>query len=153
MAEVPMTANQLPEIDILLISHDHYDHLDYQTIRDIDVKVKNYCVPLGVENHLERCGVDPQKIHTFAWWEDMEIDGLAISSTPGQHYSGRLPWGITKLYGVDISCRMNITKYIIQGIPDMGSFLRKSGRVTANRNWYSQRTGSTIRNGHTSGML
>lgn len=96
MAEVPMTAEHLPEIDILLISHDHYDHLDYQTILDIDVKVKNYCVPLGVENHLERWGVNPEKIHTFAWWEDMEINGLTIFSTPGQHYSGRLPWGNNK---------------------------------------------------------
>lgn len=92
IAEVPMTAENLPEIDILLISHDHYDHLDYQTIRDIDEKVKNYCVPLGVEKHLERWGVDPGKIRTMAWWEDTEIDGLTISSTPGQHYSGRLPW-------------------------------------------------------------
>lgn len=92
MAEVPMKADNLPEIDILLISHDHYDHLDYQTIRDIDEKVKNYCVPLGVENHLIRWGVEPEKIHTMAWWDDTEIGGLTISSTPGQHYSGRLPW-------------------------------------------------------------
>ena len=92
MAEVPMTAENVPEIDILLISHDHYDHLDYQTIKEIDAKVKNYCVPLGVENHLIRWGVDPEKIHTMAWWEETEIDGLTISSTPGQHYSGRLPW-------------------------------------------------------------
>lgn len=93
MAEVPMTAENLPEIDVLLISHDHYDHLDYKTIKDIDPKVKNYCVPIGVENHLERWGVDPEKIHTMAWWEEIYIDGLTIASTPGQHYSGRLPWG------------------------------------------------------------
>lgn len=92
MAKVPMTADALPEIDLILISHDHYDHLDYQTIKDIDHKVKNYCVPLGVENHLERWGVAPEKIHTMAWWEDVDINGLRISSTPGQHYSGRLPW-------------------------------------------------------------
>lgn len=92
MARAPMNADDLPQIDLLLISHDHYDHLDYQTIRNIDHKVRNYCVPLGVENHLERWGVDPEKIHTMAWWEDVEIDGLTISSTPGQHYSGRLPW-------------------------------------------------------------
>lgn len=40
----------MPSIDVLAISHDHYDHLDYQTIKQIDKKVKEYCVPLGVEN-------------------------------------------------------------------------------------------------------
>lgn len=92
MAEVPMEAENLPEIDLLLISHDHYDHLDYQTIKDIDEKVKAYCVPLGVENHLERWGVDAEKIHTMAWWEELDVNGLKIVSTPGQHYTGRLPW-------------------------------------------------------------
>lgn len=93
MAEAPMTAENLPEIDLLLISHDHYDHLDYETIKDIAEKVKNYCVPLGVENHLERWGVEPEKIRTMAWWEDIEINGFTISSTPGQHYSGSLKSG------------------------------------------------------------
>lgn len=92
MAEVPMNATQLPEIDLLLISHDHYDHLDYQTIKQIDGKVKQYCVPLGVENHLERWGVDPDKIYTMAWWDDVKINGLQVSATPGQHYTGRIPW-------------------------------------------------------------
>ena len=49
LAEPPMTARQLPEIDLVLLSHDHFDHLDYRTIRAIDQKVKAYCVPLGVE--------------------------------------------------------------------------------------------------------
>lgn len=50
-------------------------------------------MPLGVENHLVRWGVELEKIHTMAWWEDIEIEGLTISCTLGQHYSGRLPWG------------------------------------------------------------
>lgn len=92
MAEVPMEAEALPEIDVLLISHDHYDHLDDRTIKKIDAKVKSYCVPLGVENHLIRWGVNPDKIHVMAWWDEIEINGLVIGATPGQHYSGRLPW-------------------------------------------------------------
>lgn len=92
MAEVPTDAENLPEIDLLLISHDHYDHLDYRTIKEIDGKVKAYGVPLGVENHLERWGVDPEKIYSMAWWEEIEIQGLNVAATPGQHYSGRLPW-------------------------------------------------------------
>mgnify|MGYP000405854243 FL=1 len=53
----------MPNIDVLAISHDHYDHLDYQTIKQIDEKVKEYCVPLGIEKHLLRWGVNEKKIH------------------------------------------------------------------------------------------
>lgn len=59
MAEVPMTAENVPEIDILLISHDHYDDLDYQTIKEIDEKVKNYllCAPWSEEpSYTMGCG-------------------------------------------------------------------------------------------------
>lgn len=92
MAAVPMTSEELPEIDLLLISHDHYDHMDYKTIKDIDNKVNAYCVPLGVESHLERWGVNKDKIYLMSWWDEIEINGLKVVSTPGQHFSGRLPW-------------------------------------------------------------
>lgn len=92
MAEVPMEAEDVPEIDLLLLSHDHYDHLDYETIRKIDSKVRAYGVPLGVESHLIRWGVAPEKIQSFAWWDEMELDGLKVAAAPGQHYTARLPW-------------------------------------------------------------
>lgn len=91
-SDLPITKENLPIIDVLVISHDHYDHLDYGTIKDIDDKVKSYCVPLGVEKHLIRFGVDENKIHSMAWWEEVKISGLTITSTPGRHYTGRLPW-------------------------------------------------------------
>ena len=85
----PVTVAELPPIDILLLSHDHYDHLDYDVIREIDGKVSRYIVPLGVENHLERWKVKPEKITNMAWWEEVEISGLKIACTPAQHFSGR----------------------------------------------------------------
>lgn len=85
----PVSVADLPEIDILLQSHDHYDHLDYDVIREIDKKVKKYVVPLGVENHLERWGVKSSKITNMAWWEEIDVDGLMIACTPAQHFSGR----------------------------------------------------------------
>lgn len=91
-SKLPIDIENMPNIDILTISHDHYDHLDYQTIIDIDSKVLNYCVPLGVEKHLIRWGIDENKIHSFVWWEELEIDGLKITSIPGRHNTGRLPW-------------------------------------------------------------
>ncbi|WP_296323691.1 MBL fold metallo-hydrolase [Treponema sp. UBA3813] len=85
----PVSVAQLPEIDILILSHDHYDHLDYDVICQIDPKVKQYIVPLGVENHLKRWKVKAEKITNMAWWEETEINGLTIACTPSQHFSGR----------------------------------------------------------------
>lgn len=85
----PVSVAQLPEIDILILSHDHYDHLDYDVICEIDPKVKQYIVPLGVENHLKRWNVKAEKITNMAWWEETEINGLTIACTPSQHFSGR----------------------------------------------------------------
>lgn len=79
----------LPAIDLLVLSHDHYDHLDCNVIKELDEKVKQYIVPLGVENHLERWGVKENKIQNMAWWEETTVDGLTVGCTPARHYSGR----------------------------------------------------------------
>lgn len=84
-----VTVEELPQIDVLIISHDHYDHLDYNTVLALDEKVSRYVVPLGVENHLERWGINSEKITNMAWWEEIDIDGLTIACTPSKHYSGR----------------------------------------------------------------
>ena len=88
-SEIPIEINELPNIDIVVITHDHYDHLDYNTIKEIDEKVDKYIVPLGIENHLEKWGVDGKKIINMAWWEEIKLDGLTIGCTPARHYSRR----------------------------------------------------------------
>ncbi len=88
-SDIVMETEELPNIDIVVISHDHYDHLDYKTIKEIDSKVDKYIVPLGIENHLERWGVGKDKIINLAWWEEVNINGLLIACTPAKHYSGR----------------------------------------------------------------
>ena len=85
----PIDAEHMPEIDLLLLSHDHYDHMDMETILALDDKVGQYVVPLGLENHLARWGIDGDRVQTMAWWEQLEIDGLTIGCTPAQHFSGR----------------------------------------------------------------
>lgn len=85
----PIEVADLPKIDLLVLSHDHYDHLDYNVIKEIDAKVDGYIVPLGVENHLERWGVDEKKVQNMAWWEETTVNGLTIGCTPARHYSGR----------------------------------------------------------------
>ena len=95
-SDVPVRPEDLPETDILLISHDHYDHLDYQTILLIDEKVRTYVVPLGVEARLLGWGVAPEKIRTLDWWEETEIDGITVTAVPTQHSSGRNPLEISR---------------------------------------------------------
>ncbi len=90
-SEVPVEYEDMPTIDIMLISHDHYDHLDYKTIKELDYKVKHYIVPLGVESYLEGWGVDAEKITNMAWYENITIDNIEFTATPSQHYTMRNP--------------------------------------------------------------
>ncbi len=90
-AEIPIPPGDFPELDVVFISHDHYDHLDYDLITRIDSKIKNYVVPLGVDFYLKGWGIAPEKIHSLAWWENVEIDGVVYTLTPAQHFSGRNP--------------------------------------------------------------
>lgn len=88
-SDLPIEIEELPNIDIVVITHDHYDHLDYNTIKKIDKKVGKYVVPLGVENHLEIWKISSDKIINMAWWEEININGLLIGCTPSRHYSRR----------------------------------------------------------------
>jgi len=77
-------------IDLLILSHDHYDHLDYQTIRELAPKVKHFYVPLGVGAHLEHWGVPAAKITELDWWEAHTTpEGIGLRATPARHFSGR----------------------------------------------------------------
>jgi len=86
---LPFKLEELPPIDAVLLSHDHYDHLDYGTIREIKHKVKRFLVPLGVGGHLEKWGVDPEKIQEYDWWDELHFEGLSLACTPAKHFSGR----------------------------------------------------------------
>ena len=80
----------LPEIDYLLISHDHYDHLDYKTILQLKDKVKIVICGLGVGSHFEHWGYDTQKIIEKDWNETQILtDTIKIHTTPARHFSGR----------------------------------------------------------------
>jgi len=88
-SKAPMTVTELPQLDIVVITHDHYDHLEMKTIKQLDAKTELFIVPLGVENHLMRWGIAKEKIRAMAWWEEVEVDGLTIACTPARHYSSR----------------------------------------------------------------
>jgi L-ascorbate metabolism protein UlaG (beta-lactamase superfamily) len=87
--ELPIQLEELPQIDAVLISHDHYDHLDYQSIRALKDKTERFYVPLGVGGHLERWGVASEQIVELDWWEDDTNGMLTFTATPARHFSGR----------------------------------------------------------------
>ena len=87
----PYTAEDVPEIDYLLITHDHWDHLDYSTVTALGSRTKTVVAGLGVGAHLELWGYDKEKIHETDWCAVVESgDGFAIHVLPARHYSGRL---------------------------------------------------------------
>lgn len=87
--ELPFSVEDLPQIDLVVFSHDHYDHLDYGTIKKLKDRIKKFIVPLGVGSHLERWGVELERIQECNWWDKADADGLSLVCTPARHFSGR----------------------------------------------------------------
>lgn len=83
------SSSDIPEIDILILTHDHWDHINYPTIKNIKDRVKYIVVPLGVGEHLEYWNVDMKKVYETDWWEETEIENLKIYTLPSRHFSGR----------------------------------------------------------------
>ena len=88
---VPVPLRAMPSIDLVIVSHDHYDHLDYPTIRELAKTGVPFVTSLGVGAHLEAWGVAPQRIVELDWWESHELpgSGLTVTAAPSQHFSGR----------------------------------------------------------------
>jgi len=80
---------ELPKIDVVLISHDHYDHLDMRTVQYLKDSVSKFIVPLGVPAHLRSWGVQDSQIIELDWWNSSDFFGVSFTSTPAQHFSGR----------------------------------------------------------------
>lgn len=81
--------DDMPPIDAVFITHDHYNHLDYPSIRKLKDKAGHFFVPLGVSNHLIRWGVPKEKITELNWWDETVFQGLTVALTPSKHFSGR----------------------------------------------------------------
>lgn len=88
---VPVAIDALPPLDAVVISHDHYDHLDYPSIMALARREVPFYTSLGVGAHLEAWGVPPERIVELDWWESAELPRapLRITAAPSQHFSGR----------------------------------------------------------------
>ena len=87
--ESALTLEELPPIDVILLSHDHYDHLDIGTIKYFLNHDVSFLTPLGVGAHLRYWGIEDDRITELDWWEKITIEGLTFTATPAQHFSGR----------------------------------------------------------------
>ncbi len=79
----------LPPLDAILLTHDHYDHLDYASIERLKDKCKTWLVALGVKRHLVAWGIQEDLIQEFDWWQSTTFQGIEITFTPSRHFSGR----------------------------------------------------------------
>lgn len=80
----------MPALDVVVLTHDHYDHLDYETIQQLHPTVKQFVVPLGVDAHLLHWGVPAEKITALDWWSTTSVaDSVELTATPSRHFSGR----------------------------------------------------------------
>jgi hypothetical protein len=85
----PVPLANLPPIDAVLVTHDHYDHLDMRTVQRLALGGARFFVPLGIGAHLERWGVPPAQIRELEWWQEQVFKGVRFVSPPARHYSGR----------------------------------------------------------------
>ena len=86
---VPLPLRSLTTVDVVVISHDHYDHLDMAAVRTLAAGDAVFAVPLGVGAHLERWGVRPDRVRELDWNESAEVAGLVLTATPARHSCGR----------------------------------------------------------------
>lgn len=87
--ELPISIADLPMVDAVFISHDHYDHLDLASIQQLDSKVGHYFVPLGVGLHLQEWGIATSRITELDWWQRAKLGDTEFTFTPSRHFSGR----------------------------------------------------------------
>lgn len=87
--QLPLTLEQVPELAGIIISHDHYDHLDKASIQALAERTALFIVPLGVDQHLRNWGVPAEKIVALDWWQQYQSKGVTFTATPTQHFSGR----------------------------------------------------------------
>ncbi|MBB3197147.1 L-ascorbate metabolism protein UlaG (beta-lactamase superfamily) [Roseateles terrae] len=88
----PIALEDLPELEAVILSHDHYDHLDQATVKALAPKVRHFLTPLGVGKRLIDWGVPAEKVQQLDWWQSSAVNGITFTATPAQHFSGRTPW-------------------------------------------------------------
>lgn len=85
----PISIAELPPLKGVILSHDHYDHLDHAAVLALAAKTEHFLAPLGVGDTLVKWGVPAAKVQQLDWWQSTAVDGVRLTATPAQHFSGR----------------------------------------------------------------
>ncbi|PPA71086.1 MBL fold metallo-hydrolase [Jeotgalibacillus proteolyticus] len=125
---VPAGPESFTEVDAIVISHDHYDHLDYDSIRKLKDKTPRFIVPMGVRKQLVKWGVPEEKITEHAWWEEVEFDGLTLACTPARHFSGRGLFNRNVTLWCSWVIKGNETKVFYSGDSGYGPHFKEIGK-------------------------
>lgn len=126
----PIQIEELPFIDAIIISHDHYDHLDKASVIALAPKAGQFICPLRVGNHLRRWGISSEQIIELDWWQHHNMKGIELTACPSQHYSGRTLrdkdqtlWASWSIKGVEASLYFSGDSGYFGGFKEVGSRL------------------------------
>lgn len=89
----PLPIKELPPLEAVIISHDHHDHLDERSLRELNARTKKFITPLKVGQYLVDWGIAREKIIELDWWQSTTLGEVVITCTPARHFSGRGLWG------------------------------------------------------------
>jgi L-ascorbate metabolism protein UlaG (beta-lactamase superfamily) len=123
----PITAEEIPLPDAVVISHDHYDHLDMESIRALARRGATFVVPLGIGAHLDRWGVPPGRILERDWGETATVGDLTLTALPARHYSGRLPWKQNETLWASWTAKANGKSVYFSGDTGLSAQFREIG--------------------------
>ena len=126
--EIPFSLDDITTIDAVLISHDHYDHLDYPTIKKLRSKVKMFYVPLGVGSHLLNWGIKIENIIEMNWNDERQLGEIDIFCLPARHFSGRGPLNRNSTLWSSWALKSRYGKIYFSGDSGFGSHLFSIGK-------------------------
>ena len=125
--ELSIAPNSIPFIDFVVLSHDHYDHLDFSTIKLIKDNVKTFLVPLGIGNHLKSWDVKEENINEMNWGQSYRINDIEFICLPARHFSGRGPMNRNSTLWSSWAIKSKVLKIYFSGDTGYGSHIKKIG--------------------------
>ena len=148
--DYPWHAEGMPDIDLLIISHDHYDHLDYATIKALMPKVKRVVTPLGVGSHLRYWGMESAIISEADWNQSLQVsDELTVHVLPARHFPAAAS-SATRPCGPALCSLPRSRKFTTAATAATARTLKPSANSLAKWIWRSWKTVSMTRTGSTS---